>query len=97
MTALVCDESEKIYVWLLKSLLEAMKGKAPISVITYGPLSMKNAIENFFRNAHHCLCSWYHIHNATSNVGNPRFTSQFKKCMLGDYDKVWFNKCVRLH
>ncbi|XP_025628901.1 protein FAR1-RELATED SEQUENCE 5-like [Arachis hypogaea] len=84
--ALVCDESEQTYIWLLKSLLEAMKGKAPISVITDGALSMKNAIEKVFPNAHHRLCAWHLIRNATSNVGNPRFTSQFKKCMLGDYE-----------
>ncbi|RYR26757.1 hypothetical protein Ahy_B02g061060 isoform J [Arachis hypogaea] len=33
-SALVTDESKEVYVWLLHQLLAAMRGKAPVSVIT---------------------------------------------------------------
>ncbi|QHO00100.1 Protein FAR1-RELATED SEQUENCE [Arachis hypogaea] len=94
-SALVTDESKEVYVWLLQQLLAAMKGKAPVSVITDGAPSMRFAIETVFPNAHHRLCAWHLIRNATSNVGNPKFTSMFKKCMLGDYEisvfeQKWF-------
>ncbi|XP_020972750.1 protein FAR1-RELATED SEQUENCE 5-like [Arachis ipaensis] len=85
-SALVTDESKEVYVWLLQQLLAAMKGKAPVSVITDGAPSMRFVIETVFPNAHHRLCAWHLIRNATSNVGNPKFTSMFKKCMLGDYE-----------
>ncbi|XP_020982341.1 protein FAR1-RELATED SEQUENCE 5-like [Arachis duranensis] len=85
-SALVTDESKEVYVWLLQQLLAAMKGKAHISVITNGAPPMRFAIETVFSNAHHRLCAWHLIRNATSNVGNPKFTSMLKKCMLGDYE-----------
>ncbi|XP_020974288.1 protein FAR1-RELATED SEQUENCE 5-like [Arachis ipaensis] len=43
-SALVIDESKEVYVWLLQQLLAAMKGKAPVSVITDGAPSMRFAI-----------------------------------------------------
>nr|XP_025607775.1 protein FAR1-RELATED SEQUENCE 5-like [Arachis hypogaea] len=94
-SALVIDESKEVYVWLLQQLLAAMKGKAPVFVITDSAPSMRFAIETVFPNAHHRLCAWHLIRNATSNVGNPKFTSMFKKCMLGDYEisvfeQKWF-------
>ncbi|RYR25502.1 hypothetical protein Ahy_B02g059298 [Arachis hypogaea] len=72
-----------------------MNGKAPVSIITDGDLSMKFSIEKEFPNAHHRLCAWHLIRNAVSNIGKPQFTSMFKKCMLGDYEidifcQKWF-------
>ncbi|XP_072054889.1 protein FAR1-RELATED SEQUENCE 5-like [Arachis hypogaea] len=93
--ALIWDEEKDTYKWLLQQLKVAMNGKAPISVITDGDLSMKFAIEKEFPNAHHRLCAWHLIRNATSNIGKPEFTSMFKTCMLGDYEidvfrQKWF-------
>ncbi|KAG5088270.1 hypothetical protein JHK86_000882 [Glycine max] len=42
--AIVTDETEETYVWLLQQFLEAMKGKAPCSIITNGDLAMRNTI-----------------------------------------------------
>ncbi|RYR33551.1 hypothetical protein Ahy_A10g048161 [Arachis hypogaea] len=85
-SVLVTDESKEVYVWLLQQLSAAMKGKAHVSVIINGAPSMRFAIETVFPNTHHRLCAWHLIRNATSNVGNLKFTSMFKKCMLGDYE-----------
>ncbi|XP_016178540.1 protein FAR1-RELATED SEQUENCE 5-like [Arachis ipaensis] len=84
--ALICDEEKDTYRWLLQQLKVAMNGKAPVSVIMDGDLSMKFAIEKEFPNAHHRLCAWHLIRNTTSNIGKPQFTFMFKKCMLGDYE-----------
>ena len=69
-----------------------MKGKAPVSVITDGDSSVKNAIAKVFPNAHHRLCACHLIGNATSNVGKPKFTFMLKKCMLGDYEIGVFHR-----
>ena len=90
--ALVSDESKETYVWLLEQFLTAMKGKAPVSVITDGDASMKSAIEIVFPTAHHRLCAWHLMRNATSNIGQPGFTTKFKKCMLGDYELGVFQR-----
>ncbi|KAJ1380127.1 Zinc finger, SWIM-type [Sesbania bispinosa] len=70
----------------LRELQAAMRGKLPSSVITDGDLAMRNAIRSEFPYAHHRLCAWHLLRNATSNISNPRFTSKLRRCMLGDYD-----------
>ncbi|XP_057418072.1 protein FAR1-RELATED SEQUENCE 5-like [Lotus japonicus] len=84
--AIIANESEETYVWLLERFLEAMRGKFPTSVITDGHLSMKNAITTVFPSAHHRLCAWHLLQNATRNIKIPGFTQQFKRCMLVDYE-----------
>lgn len=69
-----------------------MSGKSSASVITDGDLAMKNVIRKVFPNAHHRLCAWHLLRNATSNVKNPNFVSRFRHCMLGDFDVEEFNR-----
>ncbi|XP_016198884.1 protein FAR1-RELATED SEQUENCE 5-like [Arachis ipaensis] len=91
-SALVANENEATYTWLLEQLLDAMKGKKPRCVITDGHGAMKKAIETVFADAYHRLCAWHLIRNATSNLSNPTFTSEFKKCMLFDYEVSKFEE-----
>ncbi|RZB52506.1 Protein FAR1-RELATED SEQUENCE 5 [Glycine soja] len=51
-TALVTNETEETYVWLLEQFLKEMKGKHPSSVITDGDLAMR-AIRIVFPRTHH--------------------------------------------
>ncbi|XP_025680363.1 protein FAR1-RELATED SEQUENCE 5-like [Arachis hypogaea] len=90
--ALVADEKEETYVWLLQQLQTSMKGKAPVSIITDGDRQMKSAIEQVFPEAHHRLCTWHLLRNATSNIGKPKFTRMFKDCMLSDYEVRTFQR-----
>lgn len=90
--ALVSNETEHTYVWLLRQLLHVMKGKALTSVITDGDTAMKNAIARVFPRAHYRLCAWHLLRNAMSNVGNPDVMPYIKKCMLGDYEVIEFER-----
>lgn len=90
--AIVGDETEESYVWLLENFIQAMDGKCPMSVITDGDLSMRNAIRKVFPDAYHRLCAWHLIRNAQSNVKNIQFVLKFKRCMLGDIDVDEFNR-----
>ncbi|XLR18881.1 hypothetical protein S83_046793 [Arachis hypogaea] len=85
-TAMVSCESQSSYVWVLTKFLECMGGKPPTAVITDGDRSMHIAIQQVFPEAHHRLCAWHLIRNATTNVCNPRFTSLFRHCMLADFE-----------
>ncbi|XP_057418941.1 protein FAR1-RELATED SEQUENCE 5-like [Lotus japonicus] len=85
-SALVSNEKEETYVWLLEQFMTAMNGKAPISVITDGHVPMKNAIQKVFPRAHHRLCAWHLLRNANSNVSDPNFISKLTKCMLWDFE-----------
>ncbi|RYR68230.1 hypothetical protein Ahy_A03g014709 [Arachis hypogaea] len=53
---------------------------------------MKSAIEQVFPDAHHRLCAWHLLRNATSNIGKPKFTRMFRDCMLGDYEVRTFQR-----
>ncbi|XP_025692793.1 protein FAR1-RELATED SEQUENCE 5-like [Arachis hypogaea] len=92
--AILSNESKASYVWLLRSFLEAMKGKQPKSVITDGDLAMKSAVSTVFLGAHHRLCSWHLLRNATARVGRPGFLRKFRLCLMGDlevdeFETIW--------
>jgi len=87
-TAIISNEVERTHVWLLEQFLAAMKGKAPIFVITDGDLAMKNAIKRVFPKSYHRLCVWHLLRNAMSNIDNADFIPYLKKCMFGDHE-VW--------
>ena len=84
--ALVADETEDTYKWVLTALLEIMKGKQPLSVITDSDKAMRNAIKCVLPTARHRLCAWHLERNATTNVGCNEFTRAFKNCMFLDVD-----------
>ncbi|RYR28306.1 hypothetical protein Ahy_B01g052421 isoform E [Arachis hypogaea] len=71
-----------------------MKGKQPKSVITDGDLAMKSAVSTVFPGAHHKLCSWHLLRNATARVGRPSFLRKFRLCLMGDlevdeFETIW--------
>ncbi|KAJ1408298.1 Zinc finger, PMZ-type [Sesbania bispinosa] len=90
--AIIANETEETYVWLLEQFSRCMKGKLPNAVVTDGDLAMKNAIERVFPNAYHRLCAWHLMRNATCNVKNADFTKGFEDCMLGYYDVGTFRR-----
>ncbi|XP_015953415.1 protein FAR1-RELATED SEQUENCE 5-like [Arachis duranensis] len=95
--ALIVDETTDTYIWLLRQLMFAMKGKTPTSIITDGAMTIRNAVRDVFSEVIYRLCVWHLIRNATSNVGNPLFTSKFRKIMLRDYEiPVFKRKWVQL-
>ncbi|KAH9668083.1 protein FAR1-RELATED SEQUENCE 5 [Citrus sinensis] len=87
--ALLSDETEHTYTWLLQTFLLAMEGKQPKTVITDGDKAMRNAISNKFLEAHHRLCCWHLGRNAQANV-NKDFTADFQRCMLRPYTEEQF-------
>ncbi|XP_016206807.1 protein FAR-RED IMPAIRED RESPONSE 1-like [Arachis ipaensis] len=91
-TAMVSCESQVSYVWVLRKFLECMGGKAPKAVITNGDRSMCLAIQKVFPEAHHRLCAWHLLRNATVNVCKPRFTMLLRSCMLVDIEVEEFEK-----
>ncbi|KAL4315851.1 hypothetical protein AHAS_Ahas15G0226400 [Arachis hypogaea] len=81
--AILSNESEESYVWLLRSFLEAMKGKQPKSMMTDQNLAMKSTVSTIFPSAHHRLCSWHLLRNGTANVGRHGFLQNFHLCLMG--------------
>ncbi|RYR13679.1 hypothetical protein Ahy_B04g070544 isoform G [Arachis hypogaea] len=97
VAALIVDKTTDTYIWLLRQLMFAIKGKTLTSIITDGAMAIRNAVRDVFPEVRHRLCAWHLIRNTTSNVRNPSFTSKFQKIMLGDYEiSVFKHKWVQL-
>ncbi|RYQ84144.1 hypothetical protein Ahy_B10g103081 [Arachis hypogaea] len=90
--AIVSSETQAAYVWVLGRFLECMRGKAPKAVIADGDRSMQLAIQEVFPEAHHRLCAWHLLKNATVNVCKPRFTTLLRNCMLADVEVEEFER-----
>jgi zinc finger SWIM domain-containing protein 3 len=57
--AIVADEKEETYVWLLQIFLKAMCQKRPLSVITGANSAMIRAIRSLFPDVWHRICTWH--------------------------------------
>ena len=57
--ALLSDETEHTYIWLLETFITAMNNKQSKTVITYGNKAMQNAVNKTFSEASHRLCCWH--------------------------------------
>ncbi|KAH9685713.1 protein FAR1-RELATED SEQUENCE 5 [Citrus sinensis] len=88
--ALLSDETEHTYTWLLETFLTAMNNKQPKAVITDGDKAMRNAIIKAFPQASHRLCCWHLARNAQTNVTSTEFTKDFRRFMLNAYSEEEF-------
>ncbi|KAE8693733.1 hypothetical protein F3Y22_tig00110794pilonHSYRG00152 [Hibiscus syriacus] len=93
-TAIIADETSQSFEWVLQNFLEAMMNKSPISVVTDGDRAMQRAIKSVIPYAKHKLCSWHLSRNAQANIGDPKFTAAFSKCMASwwttkEFDIQW--------
>ncbi|XP_074336578.1 protein FAR1-RELATED SEQUENCE 5-like [Apium graveolens] len=84
--ALMRDETEISYKWVLKTWLEAVENKPPLTIITDQDIALENAIAEILPDTKHILCSW-HISNKFPEKLSTLYTqySEFK----GD-----FNDCL---
>ncbi|KAE8708491.1 hypothetical protein F3Y22_tig00110339pilonHSYRG00225 [Hibiscus syriacus] len=80
-TAIITDETSQSFEWVLHNFLKAMMNKSPISVVTDGDRAMQRVIKSVIPNAKHRLCSWHLSRNAQADIGDPKFTAAFSKCM----------------
>ncbi|KAJ1431093.1 Zinc finger, SWIM-type [Sesbania bispinosa] len=92
LSDIVSNETEDTYVWLLQQFKDAMKRKSPKAVIIDGDMAMRNAIKRVFPGAHHRLCSWHLLRNATSNVGIPAFLEELERCVFAHVEVVEFSR-----
>ena len=56
---LLSRENIETHIWLLKTWLECMSGKAPKTIIIYQCMAIQIAIRPVFPNSHHRLCLWH--------------------------------------
>lgn len=90
--ALIVNEKEQTYTWVLQQLLEVGGNNAPYTVITNGDRGMENIIKVSFPDARHKLCLSQLMRDIKGHT--KCFCSGFMKCVDGyrtinDYEQAW--------
>lgn len=94
--ALVADETRSTFVWLMKTWLRAMGGRAPQVIITDQDQALKSAIEEVFPNSRHCFSLW-HIFEKIPEILAPviqrheKFMAKFNKCIFKSWTEEEFD------
>ncbi|KAL4318602.1 hypothetical protein GQ457_18G013120 [Hibiscus cannabinus] len=91
--ALIVNEKEDTYVWVLEQLIAAGDGYKPLTVITDRDKAMTNSISKVLPEAKHRLCLWHLLRNVKL-YGNRKFHEGFMKCVdkcrtQTDFEKAW--------
>lgn len=84
--AFLANEKIESYIWLFKTFLHAMGGKAPTLIITDEDASMKAAINQVLRNMVHRLCMWHIMKKISDKIGplrreNSKLRARMKSCV----------------
>ncbi|MCL7048366.1 hypothetical protein MKW94_023641 [Papaver nudicaule] len=84
--AIILNEAEESFAWLLETLLKAMYGCHPVTVITDQDAEMEKAIGQVLPGTNHCLSLWHILQNTAKNLSHlyskdDIFRTDFKNCI----------------
>jgi len=97
---LISSEDTDTFVWLFKSWLGCMNGRAPRAIITDQDRAMKNAIAIVFPETRHRYCLWHIMRKLPKKFGaHANFDgikSALQSCLydsqtIEEYEKNWKN------
>ncbi|KAK2440618.1 protein FAR-RED IMPAIRED RESPONSE [Trifolium repens] len=95
---LLSREDTESYVWLFKSWLRCMLGKAPIGIVTDQCKTMQNAIELVFPTTRHRWCLWHIMKKIPEKLSRydeyKRIKSAMKEAVYdtyttNDFEEKW--------
>ncbi|CAM0150013.1 unnamed protein product [Urochloa decumbens] len=105
--AFIRDEKTPSYKWLFETFLMAMKGKAPLNIITDQDGAMRNAIASVFPNANHRNCRWHIMDKFSSTIGpileeDEELNEDFKECVNhtvtpAEFEEKWAAMLTKHH
>ncbi|CAK8575377.1 unnamed protein product [Lathyrus sativus] len=94
--ALIADESEESFTWLLQTWLRAMCGRQPLSVIADQDVSIQRAVAKVFPVTHHRFSLWQINAKEQELAGlmGHGFTKDYEKCVyqsqtVDEFDTAW--------
>lgn len=84
--AITLKESEESFTWLLETMLKAMHGHCPLSIITDQDEEMQKAIDRVLPGTHHRLSLQYIFRGTAKNLSHLynneiEFGADFKRCI----------------
>lgn len=103
--ALLADESEATFSWVLRTWLKAMGGQAPKVIITDQDKAITSVILEIFPTTFHQFCLWHILGKVTENFSHiiklhENFMSKLEKCVYRswtteEFEKRWLKLLVR--
>ena len=90
-SAIVLDETEDTYVWLLESFMKAMCQEKPRGIITDGDASMIKAIAKVFPGIWHHVCAWHLDKNMKKNLYHKSL-NEFRTLLYYTMSKTIFEE-----
>ncbi|XP_057725133.1 protein FAR1-RELATED SEQUENCE 3 [Arachis stenosperma] len=98
-SALLLDDSEDSFVWLLKTFLTAMNDRHPISITTGQDRAIQSAVSQVFPHARHCLNKWDVLREGQERLAHvchmhPNFQGELYNCInltetIEEFDSSW--------
>ncbi|KAL6554401.1 Protein FAR-RED ELONGATED HYPOCOTYL 3 [Orobanche minor] len=95
--AMVSDETEATYSWVMRTWLKAMGGQAPKTVITDQDKVMKSVTTEVFPSTLHFYCLWHVLGKVSETLNHvikqdENFMSKFEKCVYRSWTHDEFEK-----
>lgn len=98
--ALVADESMETFVWLIKTWLRAMGGRAPKVILTDQDKFLMSAVSELLPNTRHCFALWHVLEKIPEYFSHvmkrhENFLLKFNKCIFrswtdDEFDMRWW-------
>ncbi|KAK6926448.1 MULE transposase domain [Dillenia turbinata] len=97
--ALLLDESEASFTWLLKTFLTAMSDRSPVSIITDPDVAIQTAVRQVFPEARHCFSRWNVLREGQEKLApvcheRPDFQVELYNCInltetIEEFESSW--------
>ncbi|XP_050384811.1 protein FAR1-RELATED SEQUENCE 3 [Argentina anserina] len=84
--ALLLDESEASFSWLLKTFLTAMNDRRPVSITTDQDRAIQTAVSQVFPEVRHCISKWHVLREGQERLAHvchahPNFQVDLYNCI----------------
>ncbi|TKY50038.1 FAR1-RELATED SEQUENCE 3 [Spatholobus suberectus] len=97
--ALLLDDSEASFLWLLKTFLTAMHDRQPVSITTDQDRAMQTAVSQVFPQARHCISKWHILREGQEKLAHvclvhPNFQVELYNCInltetIEEFESSW--------
>ncbi|KAL6220028.1 hypothetical protein ACLB2K_007786 [Fragaria x ananassa] len=85
VAAIVADENEETFTWVIEKFLQSMNNKHPITVLTDGEEVMHTVLKKLIPTTRHRLCAWHIGRNIWQNVNDVEVQKQLGKMVYALY------------
>lgn len=97
--ALLLDDSEASFVWLLNTFLTAMSDSPPLSIVTAQDKAIQVAVSQVLPKARHCISKWHVLREGQERLAhvcrtNPNFQVELYNCInltetIEEFESSW--------